>query len=294
MRNRISVTDYNADWAFKERFQEPRARAGYLTPEEIVRFYGTLGVDGLDLTHFYWEKCSPAYVKTLAADSGLPIICYIFLVDLVLPSRDRKAALGTAFSLLDRTAELGASLAMIIPGWVKENASLQEQHKWLVEGLRECASHAKSLGVTLAIENLDDDWGRSLMGRGSQCREICAQVDSPAFRLIYDIAATTFVDENPQNALLEVGPYLAHVHLRNNRALAPGEQAERYKDSVSGQRYIDTVLDGGEVELRPILAELNRMRYAGHLMIEYQGEDDPRTAVQHNVTYLRGLMEDVQ
>ncbi len=179
MRNRISVADYNADWAFKERFQEPRARAGYLTPEEIVRFYGTLGVDGLDLTHFCWEKCSPAYVKTLAADSGLRIICYIFLVDLVLPSRDRKAALGTAFSLLDRTAELGASLAMIIPGWVKENVPLQEQRSWLVEGLRECANHAKSLGVMLAIENLDDDWGRPLMGRGSQCREICTQVDSP-------------------------------------------------------------------------------------------------------------------
>ena len=32
MRNRISVTDYNADWAFKDRYQEPRARAGYLTP----------------------------------------------------------------------------------------------------------------------------------------------------------------------------------------------------------------------------------------------------------------------
>ena len=67
-----------------------------------------------------------------------------------------------------------------------------------------------------------------------------------------------------------MGPYLAHVHVRNNRALTPGEQAERYKDSVSGQRYIDTVFDGGEVEFRPILAELNRMRYAGYLMIEYQ------------------------
>ena len=76
----------------------------------------------------------------------------------------------------------------------------------------------------------------------------------------YDIAATTFVEETSQDALLEMGPYLAHVHVRNNRALAPGEQAERYKDSVSGQRYIDTVFDGGEVELRPILAELNRMR----------------------------------
>ena len=294
MRNRMSVMDYNADWAFKERFQDPRSRAGYLTQEEFLKFYGGLGIDGLELTHHYWENCSPAYVKGLAAGSGLPIICYVFEVDLVLPSAGREAALHTAFSLLDRTAELGASFAMIEPARVKEGVPLREQRSWLVEGLRQCASHAESLGVTFAIENVGDPPGRPLIGRGSQCREICAEVDSPAFRLIYDMSETLFVDENPQDALLQMEPYIAHVHVKNNRRLAPGEQAERYRDSASGQRYIGTVLDGGDVELRPILAELNRMRYGGHLVIAYQGEDDPRTAMRHNVAYFRQLMAEME
>ena len=293
MQNRISVLDYNADWALKERFVHPRSRAGYLTLKEFVEFYGGLGVDGLDLMHCYWQNCSPAYVKSLAADSGLPIICYVFEVDLVLPPTDRQAALGTAFSLLDRTAELGASLAMIVPAWVKESVPLQEQRSWLVQGLRECARHAQSLGLTLAIENLDDAPGRPLIGRGSQCRKVCAEVDSPAFRLIYDTGATQFVEENPLDALLQMAPYVTYVHVKNNRALKPGEQAERRFDSDSGRGYTGTVLDRGEVNLRPIFAELNRMRYEGYVLIEYQGEDDPRMAMKHNVAYLRQLMDEV-
>ena len=88
-------------------------------------------------------------------------------------------------------------------------------------------------------------------------------------------------------------PY-AHVHVKNSRPLAPGEYTERYLDSTSGQRYTGTNFDGGVVEFRPILAELNRFGYDGYLTIEYQGEADPRNALPHNVAYLRRLLNRLQ
>jgi hypothetical protein len=48
MENRISISDYNVDWAYIENFQHPRSHKGYLTRENVVSFYGTLGVDVLN------------------------------------------------------------------------------------------------------------------------------------------------------------------------------------------------------------------------------------------------------
>ena len=84
MRNAISLSDYNADWALDQRFRHPRSHAGYLTREEVVAHCASLGVDAIELTHCYWEDCSPAYCRTLAEDVGLPILCYVFEADLAL------------------------------------------------------------------------------------------------------------------------------------------------------------------------------------------------------------------
>ena len=292
MQNLIALTDYDGEWALKEGFQEPRSTPGYLSREEIVASFGRLGVEGLELSDCYWGDCSPAYIKRLAADCGLTLICYLFEADLTVPSSERQTSLDSAFALLDRTAELGAGLAMIVPAFAKDAVPLAEQRGWLVEGLRQCAEHAMSIGVTLVTENFDDPPARRLMSRGSDCREICARVDSPAYRLIYDCGAPQLIGADPLDTLLQMAPFIVHVHLKNNRRIAPGEEAERYYESDSGQRYAGTVLDGGHLNLRRIMVELNRMQYEGYLLIEYQGVEDPRIALQHNVEYVRRLMEE--
>ena len=293
MRNRITLTDYDGDWALREGYQEPRSKPGFLTREEVVRLYGILGVDGIEITDFYWRECTPAYIRKLAADCGLPIVCHLFEGDLTLPASDRQLSLDRVFLLLDRTAELGAPLAMIIPAFVKEGVSLEEQRGWLIEGLRQCAEHAESLGLILLTENFDDPPAWPLMSRGADCRDICAAVDSPAYRIIYDCGAPLIVGENPLDALKEMAPFVTQVHFKNNRRLTSGEDAERYYRSQSGHRYVGTNLDTGEVDLRLITAELNRIQYGGFVLIEYQGVEDPRTALWHNIGYLRKLMEGV-
>jgi sugar phosphate isomerase/epimerase len=164
----------------------------------------------------------------------------------------------------------------------------------MVEGLRACAEHAQSVGVMLCMENLDYPPCRPLTGRGSQCVEICLEVDHPSFRLIFDCGAPPYVEEDSLETLREKAPYEAHVHIKNSRRLAPGEVAERHLDSVGGRRFTGSVLDAGVVAIEPIVAELRRMGYDGYLLIEYQGMDDPRTATKHNVPYLRGLVAKAQ
>ncbi|MBE7549815.1 MAG: sugar phosphate isomerase/epimerase [Anaerolineales bacterium] len=294
MSDQIMVMDYSSDWYLNERYVHPKRESGPYSREEIVELYGSLGVAGIELLHAYWYDCSPQQLRKLTADAGLPIVSYIFPADLAQPAAARRPVIDQVFALLDRTAELGAVLAMMHPALVKEDLPLEQQQVWLIEGLRQCAERAQSIGLTIIAENIDDPQMRPLMGRGADCRDICAAVDSPAFRLIYDVGAPLFVEEDPLETLRVMAPYIAHVHVKNNRPLAPGEQTERYRDSAGGRRYTGTVLDGGIVELRPILAELDRLKYDGYICIEYQGEDDPRTALPHSVAYLRQLLNSLK
>ena len=44
------------------------------------------------------------------------------------------------------------------------------------------------------------------------------------------------------------------------------------------------------IELPPILAELDQLGYDGYMLLEYQGEEDPRVALPRNIAHLRQLL----
>jgi len=291
---KITMFDYNFDWALKDRNIHPRTTPGTLTREEVITFCGTLGIDGVEIRHDYWSDCSPAYIRQICQDAGLPIVTYLFDADLGLPPGERRGQIDQVFSLIDRTAELGAKQAFFIPVLFKNQWSLDQQRDWLVEGLRECAERACASGVTLLSENIDYPPVRPFMGRGVDCRSICAAVDSPGFRLIYDVCAPLFVEEDSLETLRTMAPYVVHVHVKNSRPVASGEQRQRQLETISGKLYTGTQLDGGSVQLRPILSELHRMGFDGYFLIEYQGEEDPRMAVNYNVKLLREMMKETE
>src|SRR5438067_569586 len=222
MRNPICIVDYACEWALKERYQHhvPRSKPGYLTREEVVTFYGTLGVDGIELMHYYWNDYSPAQLRQFTSSHGLPIVVYCFEADLTLPRAERRRSVEEACHLLERAAELGASRAMILAAVVKPGSPLSEQRAWMIDGLRVCAEKAASLGMTLLAENSDDVPARPLMGRGTDCRDVCTEVGSPAFRLIYDSASALCLNADPLETLAAMAPYVVHVHLKNVRTVA--------------------------------------------------------------------------
>lgn len=292
MKTKITMFDYNFDWALKGCNIHPRSSPGILSREDVVAFCGTLGLDGIEIRHDYWHDCSTACVRQLCGDAGLPIVTYLFDADLALPSRERRSQIDQVFALIDRTAELGAKRAFFVPALFKDRWSLEEQRAWLIEALRECAERAYRSGVTLLSENIDYPPVRPFMGRGADCHSICAAVDSLGFRLIYDACAPLFVDEDSLETLRIMAPYVAHVHVKNSRPVAPGEARQRQLASVSGKVYTGTLLDGGPVPVREVLAELHRLGLDEYVLIEYQGEEDPRTAATYNLSLLREMMKE--
>jgi sugar phosphate isomerase/epimerase len=88
-----------------------------------------------------------------------------------------------------------------------------------------------------------------------------------------------------------MAPYVVHIHLKNSRPAYPGERVLRKRDAIDGRTLTGTVLDGGLVPIPALLDELKSLDYHGCLLIEYQGEIDPRIALPYNVEYLRRQMQ---
>jgi len=283
---RVTIVDFSCAWVMKNIFQIERSKPGWMSREDVLKLYGELKADGIELMHDYWHDCSPEYLKEVTKDAGVPITCYVFFSDLAVPNGDRRGRVDETRKLLDRTAAMGSTRAMIVPGIFKPDCSPSDQQAWMIEGLRACAEHAQSIGVTLLAENIDYPPVRPLMGRGMQCRDICQAVDSPAFRLIYDAGCSLAVNEDPLATLQVMAPYLAHVHVKNSRLLKQGEQAERYLCSDTHQTYVSTPLNQGLVDMDAVLTALSRIGYNGLFLLEYQGEA-PLTVLPDDVSYLR-------
>jgi sugar phosphate isomerase/epimerase len=288
----ITIGDYSSDWALTDRAQDARTRPGYLTREEVIEFYGSLGIYGVELNDPYWYDYTPAQLRRLTADAGLAIVAYTAFIDLAVPPNERRLALDRFSAMSERTAEMGSSRIYVIPVVVKSDFSLDKQRGWLIENLKKASERARDMGLTIISENIDYPPARPLMGRGSDCREICAQVGSPAFRLTYDSAASVFVGDDPLRTLQDMSAYLAHVHVKNLRPVSPDENPDRFRDAENGKRYTGATLDSGIIPIPAIIRELRRRGYTGYLQIEYQGEEDPRVALRHNVQYLRTLLQE--
>ena len=290
MRSRLTVTDYNLDWALKEHNLHDRPFPGTLTREEVISYCGTLGVGGIDLMHDYWQDCSTKEVVRRTRDAGILITTLIFGCDLAVPAERRKSSVDQGKGLIDRAVSLGAKLGMIIPGITKSEYPLNEQLLWMTEGLSLCCEHAGRSGLKLVSENIDDPPSRQLMGRGDQCVDVCRRVDSPHYGLIYDSAAALLAGEDPLETLGQMLPHVVHVHLKNVVPVGKDEQWHRTSSDEEGRSYRGVRLDEGMIDISAVLTLLRQRDYEGDFLIEYQGEDNPCEATRDCVDQAEALL----
>ena len=161
------------------------------------------------------------------------------------------------------------------------NKSAVEEAEWRRESIRrmkELARLAEDGGVTLVHENCDG-WG----GLGpKQTLDLLAEVNSPAFRLVFDTGNVLSHGHDTWDYYSQVKEHAVYVHIKDwsrekSAATFPGE---------------------GDSEVRRILADLFASGYDGGLSIEphikaqvHLGtESDPKAMYDTYVEYGRRLM----
>lgn len=259
-----------------------------LTPEEAARALGEAGYDGVEwrvkATHQEQRGDAPSFwgnnlctfepteeeaerARTLAASAGLDIPnlgSYIGVGDVEATEAAMRFAKRAGSPQLRVSA--GAPEGGYAESFARARGFLAE-----VEGL------AKRYGVRALIEVHH----RTICPSASLTHRLVSHFDPEAIGVIYDPGNMAFEGYEDYCVGLELlGPYLAHVHLKNTR----------YDRPQGGGVWQAgwAPLEDGVVNFPQLFAALRRVGYDGWLSVEdFSAARSSREALVHNLAFIR-------
>ena len=247
-------------------------RAGRMDLLEFIDFAARQRVAGVELLDIFWRDAAgelPA-LKARLAQRQLELAVYSISNNFVhSDAAARRRQLADLQRGVDMAGELGVSLLRIFAGHSSAGIERERALAWILEGLAAGAEYAQRNGVILALENHGD-----LAGSSEQLRAIFQSVNSPALRLNFDTGNFLPAGQAPLQALRDLMPWVALLHLKDLGPARPGEEGHIFRDP-DGRELAGTALGEGLVDFAGIIHELRAAGYAGWLSLEYEGADDP-------------------
>jgi sugar phosphate isomerase/epimerase len=259
-----------------------RYRAGSkLKIEECIRLAAETGFDAVEILEIQMHRNDNAYLQSLKRQAflaGLTLCGMSTHQGFVSPDVERRsenvkktiASIELAYALgiptiRVNTGRWGTSgnfdelmknrgIEPPLPGYTDEDA-----FPWVIGSLQECLPAAEKCGVVLGLEN---HWGLGLTPEGVM--RIVQAVDSPWLQVTMDTG--NFL-EDPYDRLEKIAPKTVFV------------QAKTY---YGGGVWYTLDLDYDRVA-----AILRKHQYRGYVSLEFEGLEDPKTAIPKSLAVLR-------
>ena len=268
---KLSISSYSY-WHFKG----PR-----FPIERVIDEAARIGVAGIDVLHRQMEAEDNAYIQKLkrhAFLNGIALTCLSIHQSFVSPDKEfLKKEIEHTKKCIALAASLGIPCLRLNSGrWntiksfdeLMKNRGIEpilagytedDGFKWCIDSIQQCLPVAEQNGVLLALEN---HWGLCSTPEG-QLR-IRQAIDSPWLGILMDTG--NFL-EDPYEKLEMIAPYASFV------------QAKTYYGG--GEWYS---LDLDYARIGRILRTVN---YRGYVSLEFEGKEDPFTAVPKSIELLR-------
>ncbi len=141
----------------------------------------------------------------------------------------------------------------------REGYTDEDGFKWVIDGLTACLKTAEKCGVTMGLEN---HWGLGRTAEG--VLRVVEAIDSPWLRVTMDTG--NFL-EDPYDKLAKLAPKAVLV------------QAKTY---LGGGLWYTLDLD-----YTRIAKLLREHKYNGYISLEFEGKEDPKTAIPKSLEMLR-------
>jgi len=242
--------------------------SGEMTLEGFLDKAVEIGLDCVDLTAYYFPTTEADYlnhIKKYAYLNGLDITGTAVGNRFTYSEPDKRAeAVLMVKKWVDISVILGAPCIRVFAGGIPEGSSFDESLKWTAECLEECLDYAKPRGVIVALEN-----------HGG--------ITSTADQVISILKAVKgkYLEERWLGANLDLGNYRGDPY----REI---EKAASY--AVTTHAKTDIYVEGGarqDADFERITRILQKAGYKGCLSIEYEGAEEPMTAMPKFVKYIK-------
>jgi len=249
-----------AAYSFRQYLQ-----SGEMSVEDFIRKGYDMGLDGVELTAYYFPTTETEYLKRLkrlALAYGLDIAGTAIGGSFALPEEARAEQVALAREWVDVSVTLGAPCLRVFAGPVPEGHSEEEAMAWCIAGLKQAAEYAEEKGVVLALENHG-----GITATFEQVRQLVEGVGSDWLRVNLDLGNYR---TDPYRQIAQTLPYTVTTH------------AKTQGHDASGQPFL--------LDYPRILQILREKGYRGYLSIEYEAEADPLLAVPRFASYLKSLV----
>ena len=132
-------------------------QSGAMTLEGFVDECERLGLDGVELTAYYFQDTRPAALHALKRHCfgrGLHIAGTAVGSNFTQPDPEkRREHVQVTKEWIDHSVLLGAPCIRVFAGSTPEGVEEGEARRWAVSCLRECVDYAAERGVVVALEN---------------------------------------------------------------------------------------------------------------------------------------------
>jgi len=272
-RNRIAVSTYSF-WQFNRR--ELR------DIEKCIDLAAEMGFDGVELLHRQMTSEEQGYLQRLkrrAFVNGLDLCGFSTHQGFLSPEADvRQRNIDNTIHQIELAYKLGIPTMRVNTGTWGTSRNFDELMKnrgiespqpgytdedgfgWVIASLEKCLPAAERCGVLLGLEN---HWGLGRTPEG--VLRIVNKIDSPWLQVTADTG--NFL-EDPYDRLEMLAPKAVLV------------QAKTY---FGGGLWYTLDLDYAR-----IASIFRRHHYRGYVSLEFEGKEDPRTAVPQSLKLLRG------
>lgn len=261
-------------------------RAGRIDQREWLRLCAQeLEVDGVELVDLHFPTTDPAYlrdIKKQCIDSGLTIAGLAVSNDFG-PADRRLDEVEKVRQWCDIAAYLGAPVVRVFAGWLPAQPVEQQpgrivgalrkvfgqkgpdrRRMWsdVMYALRTCADYAAERGVALALQNNRAD---GIVGSPFELAQAVNDVGSPWMRVCLEPA-----DFGDMTGIDLSYPRTVQVHARMR----------------------DVADDGSEPAMHwpEVLRALRLGNYRGFVLLDYDGIEQPETAVPRATRHLRRVL----
>jgi sugar phosphate isomerase/epimerase len=249
--------------------------------DQCIRLAAEMGFDGVEILEVQMHSKENGYLQQLkrqAFTAGLDLCGMSTHQGFVTPDADlRQENIDKTIASIELAYKLGIPTIRVNTGRWGTSKDFDELMKnrgmepplegytdedgfpWVIDSLEKCLPAAEKCGVLLGLEN---HWGLGRTAAGVM--RIVDAIDSPWLQVTLDTG--NFL-ENPYDQLELLAPKTVFV------------QAKTY---YGGGVWYEVDLDYGR-----IAAMLRRHAYRGYVSLEFEGREDPKTAVPKSLAVLR-------
>lgn len=271
-RSHIGISTYSF-WQFKNE--------AYRDIEKCIDLSAEWGFDGVEILHRQMTNEEPGYLQRLkkrAFVNGLSLCGFSTHQGFVYPdAADRQKNIDHTIKCIELAYQLGIPTMRVNTGrWnttksfddLMKNRGVEPRiegytdedgFKWVIDSLEKCLPAAEKCGVLLGLEN---HWGLGITAEG--VLRIVDAIKSPWLQVTSDTG--NFL-EDPYDRLALMAPKTILV------------QAKTY---YGGGLWYQLDLD------YPRIAKIFRdVKYRGWVSLEFEGKEDPLTAIPKSIKVLR-------